>query len=89
MFVVKLTNGSRICANNIINTSYASTNQILKLFNYDLFNIKYEMCEVIRCEVSQNFKNTGITVMDGPFFFNNAFWADWIPHLDIGIFHTP
>ncbi len=35
---------------------------------YEKFKIKYELCEIILCSVSQNFKNTGITVMDGPFF---------------------
>lgn len=32
------------------------------------FRIKYELCEIILCNVSDNLKNTGLTVMDGPFF---------------------
>ena len=33
-----------------------------------LFGIKYEKCEIILCTVDESLKNTGITVMDGPFF---------------------
>ena len=32
------------------------------------FKIKYEKCEIILCTVDERLKNTGITVMDGPFF---------------------
>ena len=35
---------------------------------YEELPIKYELCEVILCEVSDNIKNIGLTVMDGPFF---------------------
>jgi hypothetical protein len=52
----------------IINTTYASINQILTLAGLSPFNIKYELCEIILCKVSDNFDNVGITVMDGPFF---------------------
>ena len=52
----------------ILNTTYASVNQILKLFKEEPLKIKYELCEVILCKVSDNLKNTGITMMDGPFF---------------------
>lgn len=52
----------------IINATYASINQIQALAGLSLFPIKYELCELILCKVSDNLKNTGITVMDGPFF---------------------
>lgn len=52
----------------VINTTYASVNQILQLFGEKPLKIKYELCEVILCKVSGNLKNTGITMMDGPFF---------------------
>ena len=38
------------------------------MLGYEPFKIKYELCEIILCSVSENLKNTGITVMDGPFF---------------------
>lgn len=52
----------------LLNSSYASVNQIIDLMGFDKIGIKYELCEVILCKVSDNLKQTGITVMDGPFF---------------------
>jgi len=60
----------------VLNSTYASTNQILKLItadknskdHFDPFKIKYELCEIILCNPSDKLRNTGITVMDGPFF---------------------
>lgn len=55
-------------APNIINATYASTNQILNLLGDKPLKLKYELCEVILCEPNYNLKNIGVTVMDGPFF---------------------
>lgn len=52
----------------VLNTTYASINQVLKIFGEEPLNIKYELCEVILCKVSDNLRNVGITMMDGPFF---------------------
>lgn len=52
---------------NVINTTYASTNQISQLFNLEKFKIKYEICEIIICDVAKEIKNIGFTIMDGPF----------------------
>jgi hypothetical protein len=52
----------------VLNATYASINQIQKMLGYEPFKIKYELCEIILCEVSENFKNFGLTVMDGNFF---------------------
>ena len=52
----------------ILNATYAGVNDIHAILGLPLFHIKYEKCEVILCEVSENLKNTGLTVMDGPFF---------------------
>lgn len=52
----------------VLNTTYASVNQILQLFGEEPLKIKYELCEVILCKVSDNLKNIGVTMMDGPFF---------------------
>lgn len=52
----------------ILNATYASVNQISSKLGYDPFKIKYELCEIILCSVSDELKNVGITVMDGPFF---------------------
>lgn len=52
----------------LLNATYASTNQILEKLGYDKLNIKYELCEIILCNVSKNIEKVGLTVMDGPFF---------------------
>ncbi len=52
----------------LLNATYAGVNDIHALMGFEPFKIKYELCEMILCEVSPQFKNTGITVMDGPFF---------------------
>lgn len=52
----------------LLNATYASINQILNKLNYEEFNIKYELCEIIICSVNEKLDKTGITVMDGPFF---------------------
>ncbi len=52
----------------VLNATYASTNQILDMLGYDKFGIKYELCEIILCEVNDTLKEYGFTVMDGPFF---------------------
>ena len=58
----------KIICGGIINTSYASVNQINKLCGYELFNLKYEICEIILCKTGEILNQAGITVMDGPFF---------------------
>lgn len=64
----------------VLNATYASVNQVLglieegsgeerrKLQEAELFGIKYELCEIILCRVSDELKGVGLTVMDGPFF---------------------
>lgn len=52
----------------LLNATYASTNQIIKMLGFEPFKIKYELCEIILCNVNERLKGKGITVMDGPFF---------------------
>lgn len=52
----------------VLNTTYASVNQILKLVEKPPVKIKYELCEIIICRAEGKLKDCGITVMDGPFF---------------------
>ncbi|WP_150465678.1 FAD-dependent oxidoreductase [Francisella sp. SYW-2] len=52
----------------VINCTYASLNQILDKAGLELFDMKYELCEIALCKVSDNIKDVGLTVMDGPFF---------------------
>jgi len=66
-FIIK-TDESTYSSGFILNATYASVNQIHALLGYEPFKIKYELCEIILCSVSDNLKNLGLTVMDGMFF---------------------
>lgn len=52
----------------VLNASYAGINQILDMVGLEKLGIKYELCEIILCDVNEKLKNIGFTVMDGPFF---------------------
>jgi hypothetical protein len=52
----------------VLNAAYAGINAIHKLAGFEPLNIKYELCEVILVNVSDNVRNVGLTVMDGQFF---------------------
>lgn len=68
---VRLSNGIICKTGFVINASYGSTNLLNALFHCDIFEIKYELCEVILCNLchfKKEMTNYGFTVMDGPFF---------------------
>ena len=67
-YVFKTSNGEIYSAPFVLNATYAGINIIHDLLGFEYLPIKYEFCEVILCEVSDNIKNVGLTVMDGPFF---------------------
>lgn len=70
-FVVELADGSSYETPYVLNATYASVNQIIDKvegIKRELFGIKYELCEIILCDTSEQLKGAGITVMDGPFF---------------------
>lgn len=75
-YCVRLESGEEFESGFVLNSTYASVNQILDKvkdggasgFSKDSFAIKYELCEIILCDVDDNLKNIGLTVMDGPFF---------------------
>ena len=52
----------------VLNAAYAGSNQILELAGLEKFKIKYELCEIILCDVNDKLRGVGFTVMDGPFF---------------------
>ena len=60
--------GAKYSSGYILNATYAGTNQILDMLGFEKFKIKYELCEIILCNVNDKLKGLGITVMDGPFF---------------------
>lgn len=65
---VKTSDGCTFEAKTIVNTTYAGVNNIHALVGVDPYPIKYELCEIILCEVDEPLNDVGITVMDGPFF---------------------
>ena len=68
-YVIRLDNfGGGFSTGFLLNASYASTNQILKMAGYERFQIKYELCEIILCTANEKLESYGFTVMDGPFF---------------------
>lgn len=68
-YSIRYNNDKIIESSFVLNATYASVNQILKLIYPDeMFKIKYELCEIILCNPSEKLKNIGVTVMDGPFF---------------------
>lgn len=60
--------GSEYVTPYILNATYAGTNQILDMLGFEKFGIKYELCEIILCDVNEKLREYGFTVMDGPFF---------------------
>ena len=67
-YIIKTKEGKIYETPFILNATYAGINKIHDLLGFEYLPIKYEFCEVILCEVSENIKNVGLTVMDGPFF---------------------
>lgn len=67
-YEVALEDGRRLRSGFVLNATYAATNQILEMAGFEKFGIKYELCEIILCDVNEKLKGYGFTVMDGPFF---------------------
>lgn len=61
-------NGQPLRTGFVLNATYGGVNQIQQLAGFEMFQIKYELCEIILCRVPEHFKHIGFTVMDGPFF---------------------
>lgn len=67
-YEIELRHGVKYKSGFVLNATYASVNQIQNYLGYEHFKIKYELCEIILCNVNDKLRETGITVMDGPFF---------------------
>lgn len=76
------------CAPFLLNTTYASTNQVASMLTGDLIDTKHELCEVVLCDVSGPYENLGITVMDGG-FFSLMPWGSSSIHTLTSVHHTP
>jgi hypothetical protein len=87
-YTITLDTGLNLSAPLIINASYAGINEVIDKFDQDFFDLKYELCEMVLCEVSREFKNLGITVMDGDFFSIMPFGSSNF-HVLTSVGHTP
>lgn len=67
-YVIHMEDGRKVRTGFLLNATYAGVNQILDMVGYKKFKIKYELCEIILCEVNEKLRPYGLTVMDGPFF---------------------
>ncbi|MBQ9844682.1 MAG: FAD-dependent oxidoreductase [Oscillospiraceae bacterium] len=67
-YKVTLKDGAEFYTPFLLNSTYASVNQINTLAGFETFPIKYELCEIILCTINDKLRDVGITVMDGPFF---------------------
>ena len=85
---LEFASGLQIKSQGVFNCTYASMNQILDLFGFELFEIKYEICEVALCETSENLGALGITMMDGP-FFSVMPYGNMPLHTLTAVEHTP
>lgn len=68
VYVLNTQDGQSYRSGFVLNSTYAGTNQILNMVGFEKFGIKYELCEIILCDVNDKLKDVGFTVMDGPFF---------------------
>src|SRR3989344_4267800 len=87
-YEVVLENNVHLLAPLVINASYAGINEVIDKFDQQFFNLKYELCEMALCEVSREFKNLGITIMDGAFFSITPFGNSNL-HVLTSVGHTP
>ncbi|MDD3729008.1 MAG: FAD-dependent oxidoreductase [Candidatus Pacebacteria bacterium] len=85
---VILDNDTCLSAPLVINASYSGINEVINKFGQNFFDLKYELCEMVLCEVPKKFKNLGITVMDGDFFSIMPF-GDSNLHVLTSVGHTP
>ena len=67
-YIINTSDGISYKSGFVLNATYAGTNQVLNMVGFEKFRIKYELCEIILCEVNDKLNNIGFTVMDGPFF---------------------
>jgi hypothetical protein len=66
-YMLELSDGDKVKCSGVFNMTYASINQVNKLFGYELTSSKYELYELVLCKPPVGLKDLAITVMDGRF----------------------
>lgn len=85
---VFLSNGKVVESSWFLNATYAGINSINEKFDFQGIESKYELCEVCIVNVSDQIKNVGLTLMDGPFFSLMPF-GETSMHSLTSVQHTP
>jgi hypothetical protein len=65
---ISLHDGTVLEAKGVVIATYAATNSLLQIFGLKPLPLEYELAEVVLGNVNSKLANTGITVMDGPFW---------------------
>ena len=68
VYEINTADGAAYRSGFVLNATYAGVNQILDLASFKKFEMKYELCEIILCDVNEKLKHLDFTIMDGPFF---------------------
>lgn len=66
--IVYLNQGNTITTQEVFNCAYSQINTILENSGLPSLPLKHELTEMPLIDVPDQFKNIGITIMDGPFF---------------------
>ncbi len=64
---VKLSNGSIITCDTIVNATYASISETAHLLGMATIPAKYQLCLLPILQISKRIESFGVTIMDGPF----------------------
>lgn len=87
-YILRLSSGITCSAPVVLNATYSGINHVIEKFGEEKFDLKYELCEVSFCSVSENLKSVGITVMDGDYFSIMPFGTT-DTHSLTSVKHTP
>lgn len=83
-FKINNEDGTSYKSGFVLNASYAGTNQILDMAGFEKFGIKYELCEIILCDVNKKLKKYWFYCNGWSFLFDHAIWKNGISFSDIG-----
>ena len=76
---MRLSTGQTVTAGGVVLAGYAGINPLRRALGLDPLPLKHELTEVLLCRVVDPYRNLGITVMDGPFWWFMPFgWTDLV-----------
>ena len=76
---LQLADGRRMHTGGVVIATYAGINPLRRALGLPMLPLKHELTEVVLCDVAEQVRGIGITVMDGPFFSFMPFgWTDMV-----------